>query len=161
LASTFVKKTEDQLDAYREGIILILDLKDDMLGWTAKAKAALLLFKKDLVQQIGLGLDLPWQRFRIVSVSKASQKKTWKALNRDPTFYLGLPVPPLLLLRGHKRTHGKRRGVGPRAAARHSKYARVHTDFHRKITRRQPELIRTRISPKIRFSLKIFGLRLD
>ena len=104
LASTFVRKTEDQLDAYREGIILILDQNQDMLGWSAKAKGALLLFKEDLVQQIGLGLDLPCQRFRIVSVSKANHSKSWKALDRDPTFYLGLPAPLLLLPRRHKRT---------------------------------------------------------
>ena len=90
LASTFVKKTEDQLDAYREWIFLILDHPQDMFGWTSKSKAKMERFKEDLVEQICEATEFPKARLRVVRVLKANKKKSWVALeSKNPTFFLG------------------------------------------------------------------------
>ena len=90
LASTFVKKTEDQLDAYREWIFLILDHPQDMFGWTSKSKAKMERFKEDLVEQICEATEFPKARLRVVRVLKANKKKSWVALeSRNPAFFLG------------------------------------------------------------------------
>jgi len=90
LASTFVKKTEDQLDAYREWIFLILDHPQDMFGWTSKSKAKMERFKEDLVEQICEATEFPKSRLRVVRVRKANKKKSWVALeSKNPTFFLG------------------------------------------------------------------------
>ena len=88
LASTFVKKTEDQLDAFREWLYLIVDYKRDMFGWTTKAKSKMNEFKKHIVDQINHATGLPEGRVRLLSVEKANQKKSWLSKDRDPTFYL-------------------------------------------------------------------------
>lgn len=90
LASTFVKKTEDQLDAYREWIFLILDHPQNMFGWTSKSKAKMERFKEDLVEQISEATEFPKSRLRVVRVLKANKKKSWVALEvTNPIFYLG------------------------------------------------------------------------
>jgi hypothetical protein len=90
LASTFVKKTEDQLDAYREWIFLILDHPQDIFGWTSKSRAKMERFKEDLVEQICEATEFPKSRLRVVRVLKANKKKSWVALeSKNPTFFLG------------------------------------------------------------------------
>ena len=90
LASSFVKKTEDQLDAYRAWVFLILDHSRNMFGWWSKSKQRMVEFKKNLVAQLAEGTGIAEKRFRILSVHKADQKKTWKAMDRDPTFYFAI-----------------------------------------------------------------------
>ena len=90
LASTFVKKTEDQLDPYREWIFLILDHPQDMFVWTSKSKGRMEQFKQDLVAQMSEATGLPKNRFRAQRVLKANKKKSWVALeSKSPAFYLG------------------------------------------------------------------------
>ena len=74
LASTFVKKTEDQLDPYREWIFLILDHPQDVFGWTSKSKQRMQQFKTDLVAQISEAIGLPEDRLRVQRVLKAKQR---------------------------------------------------------------------------------------
>ena len=90
LASTFVKKTEDQLDAFREQLFLILDHPLSMFGWTSKSKSNMEEFKQDLVAQLAQGTGLPAARIRVLNVDKASRKKAWVAVDREPAFYLGM-----------------------------------------------------------------------
>ena len=100
LASTFVKKTEDQLDPYREWMFLVLDHPQDIFGWTSKRKERMRQFKEDLVAQISEATELPESRLRVQRVLKANKKKSWIALeSRNPAFYLGeLPIWCLLSL---------------------------------------------------------------
>ena len=78
LPSTFVKKTEDQLDAFREWVLLIFDYPRKMFGWSGRSKHALDEFKADVVSQLCAGLNLPEARVRVLAVHKADSKKTWK-----------------------------------------------------------------------------------
>ena len=90
LASTFVKKTEDQLDPYREWMFLVLDHPQDIFGWTSKRKERMRQFKEDLVAQISEATELPESRLRVQRVLKANKKKSWVALeSKSPAFYLG------------------------------------------------------------------------
>jgi len=66
----------------------------------------------------------------LFSLSLRSSTLIHLGLSERKTSYLSLGQTQNLGT-GHVyvRAHGKRRGFSPRAAARHSKYARVHTDF--------------------------------